>query len=165
MAVTPTGIFSKPPALLKTALSNCATFQTMVSAANATAALANIHIVAKSAASNWPAARPFAIVSTPQGFTVNRGGFGNGRMWLMFERTTPAQYASSHEDAYYDFANLMGAIVVELANYCDLVGDGALMMPAQGIVPAAEPQRSANSEQDDYWQAAYWVNYGPRMAE
>lgn len=127
--------------LLRTSLANCATFQSFVSAADATAALAKIYHDA------WPtpesggpshtlaeieALRPSAIVYTEDesGFVVERdaaGGFdcarrNGGRLVAVLFRNVPSEDKYALAKVATDFRTTAGSIVDELMDQSETAG-------------------------------------------
>lgn len=163
MAVTPSSIFSQPTAYVKTALSNCATFQTMCGVASAASALAYIKPAGYAGST-----RPFSVVSVPVDYVVNRGGYSKGIVRVLIERDVPIEYrdATLIDDAFYDFANLMGAICAEFMVYVDPgANDATLFVRPAGLTPWLPIARSTESETSDYYQFGFSVNYGPNFSE
>jgi hypothetical protein len=120
VAETPTGPISLPLAHAETLLANCATFQSWVSAANAAAAKAHIHLAAfaPSASSDDPYAVGFhgdaggesEVIAGGAGQTfVDRGEIG-----ILFKAKTSEGYASDPENAELEFTNKTGAIKSEM---------------------------------------------------
>lgn len=164
MAVTPTGILGVPVTSLRTTLSELASFQTFTSTSNSTDALAKAYAVLKPATAlsgetAW--GRPFALVSQPQDVLLYRGGYGQGRLWLYFERDVPAQYQDTAADAHFDFSNKVSDVMQDLASAMD--GDGCLIIQPGGITTAIEIQRSETTEKGDYFCCAWWLAIGAEM--
>lgn len=169
MAVTPSGPLSVPPDSLRTTLSTLPSVWAFLTSTgtpvtDATSALTKIYSIARPATatsgeSAW--SRPYILISDPKELTTHRGGYATGTLFLMFERDVPSSYSTSYVDAHYDFTNLVGAVLQAASIACE--GDGTLFMQYP-IRTAVSPTRSEpDSETTDYMQAAYWIDYGPRM--
>jgi len=174
MAVTPSGILSEPVASLRTTLSTMPAAwafltTTAIPVTDATSALTKLYAIGKPATATsgetaW--ARPFIQIHPPMQMTIGRGGFAAGRMGLYFERDVPSTGTDlrlTWADAHYDFSNLVGDVLRDLAIACE--GDGTLIVQPLGIKTATDIQRCSLNEQDDYFMAGYWIGYGVRMEE
>lgn len=126
MPVTPAGSVSLPLQYLKKSLAASTSFQAAVGAASASAAEAYIfHRETESA-------RPRAIIGFERNL-AEKGGTtqwpARGRLKIAIEIATPAEHASSIEDANWWWTNLIGAIVDEMqalamtAGYLSMTGN------------------------------------------
>lgn len=140
MAVAPTGNLSSILDDVRTLLSESASFQTWVGAANATEALASIHIISIDDPGGTNV-RPFAVVHTPDQ-DWNRISTGtsipNNSVRLTFEEDVASANQAAEADALYAFTNVMGAIVAEL--------DAQALFVGLSIEYTAEPQRTDDTE-------------------
>lgn len=153
-----TGILSAPLDALADLVAASATFQTWVGAANAAAAKPRVYRSARDGSGGSGYTRPFALAVLPAEFGVmlTHGSFASGAMDVLFEADIASGDLDSHEDAGYEFANKIGAIIDEMmaASY----GGGYLFV--RKIEQVAPPARAENIEQSDYYQAWYRVHYG-----
>lgn len=167
MPVAASSILTLPGDALRTTLSQCSAFQTFTSTADATAALAKIYLIARPSATaaveqgdesddGW--ARPYALISLPRSVRIFRGGYTNGRLMLLLEKSVNSvTYNATDPDATMAFANEVGNVVKELAVALD--GDGTLVIPRTGISMDIEISRS-EVDDDDYHQAIVNIDYG-----
>ena len=161
MAVSPSGPISKALNNLRTLLSNCAAFKTLVGAADAAAALASIHLVAVENPT-----RPFALIAFAERgcWTArkNAGGAGNyfrdeGSLMLLLEQDV-AEGTSTEPDAGLTFANALGDIAADIL---ELAGTGTYLS-VTGVRVVQGPQRShrdAAPKEGDYYQALLQVDW------
>jgi hypothetical protein len=138
MPTTPAGAISLPEKYLADSLAACATFQTLVGAADATEALTRIHFEGLPPPANgdtYTAAEfeeyfPYALIYTPPegGFSKHadaRGDdgalefLGAGQIHIEIMRQIPAAIADDRAEVDRTFKNIVGTIVDEL---CDLSG-------------------------------------------
>lgn len=154
MAVVPSGILSEPLDEFATLISQSATFQSWTG--TATPAAAKARIVVRQAVG--VPTRPFAAIDIVPGFEVRRGGHASGQMWLYFEATVTAGN-STEPDAYYEFANKVGAVLDEIMT--EMENAGRLLIQSRGLAFETPPQRGSREEKgDDYYLCSFRVPWG-----
>jgi len=122
MTTAASGCITKAEERIRDMLANCATFQTWVSAANATAAKSSIYYDAPpmprsgedtSVLSYNQSLRPFAVVwtGTSDGFTLNEMIGGSGVVYVRLEQDVPGAVLTNYEEADRLFKNTIGGII------------------------------------------------------
>lgn len=162
MPVTPTGIYSLPLEHLKNMLADSATFQSWVSAANATEAKDNIHLVG---IDDENANSPYATIDHGDSWNIEKiaGGMGNhyidsGTLRLYMESDIPASLKSTIGDAKIDFTNNIGAIVDEMLK---LAGSDTYLN-IQRIDVIEQPARTTEDTevaQSDYYNINLMIHW------
>lgn len=162
MPVTASGILSEPLAVLRTMLSESASFQTWVAAANAAAALASIYLIGTDAP-----VRPYAIVTRIDNWSSDLVGgspgdygfIGRGRLYFDFEDAIASGNQASYADSLLAFQNNVGAVIVDLQN----ASGGSERLLLRRFEMVAGPQRfdktETNSDADALW-CRFSVDYG-----
>jgi hypothetical protein len=159
MTVTATGVISVPLSALRTMVSQSATFQTWVGAANAAAALASIHMVGLAEAD---VARPFALVTLGDNWRRTYAGTNrftmNGELFLVLEGEVDAANVDDFADAEFEFTNTVGGIIEDLEALSE---SEALIV--QSIRVQDAPQRSWRDEkasEGEYYNCVFAFEYG-----
>lgn len=163
MAVTAITTRAKVKAALKTLVSESETFQTAVEAANATEALAHIHI---NQIDKPPIDETFALIINSGNDSniadgINAGGVlnmlagGDVELWLY--RPIPESYQANHTDALTDFENFYEAVMNEIMalagqpGYLIINNWQLIDMPARG-----EPE----SDNKNMYQIRLTISWG-----
>lgn len=152
MAVNPSDILSTPADSLAELISESSTFQSWVSADDATEALDSIYIAARSASGEGEYSRPFALIYF-EGFSHGLNRYANGTLYLLLESDVSE---ATHQDATYEFTNQAGAIIGDVM--AGSYASGKLFI--RSINSAVAPQRADFNESEDYFQQYYAVEYG-----
>ncbi|WP_166820516.1 hypothetical protein [Thalassoroseus pseudoceratinae] len=152
MPINPSGILSTPADKLAELVSESSTFQSWVSADDATEALDSVFIQARSASGDGEYSRPFALIYF-EGFSNGLNRYANGTLYLLLEADVTE---STHQDSAYEFTNQAGAIVAEVM--AGSYAGGKLFI--RSINSAVPPQRADFNESEDYIQQYYSIDYG-----
>lgn len=159
MPVTPTGILSLPLANLRTALSNVASFQAWVGAANAAEALGSIGLVERD-----DLARPFVVIDDGDEWSaamIDAGAsfMDEGDVVLFFEDDVAAEHQGSESDAQLAFTNAVGEILEDLIAYC---GNNRDVFSIASVKKLFGPARSDDKERqagEDYQQIGFVIGW------
>lgn len=147
MAVTATGAMGVRASAIKTLLSESSTFQTMVGAANATAALAFIHVVFLEDDDTIP---PFAVIgfdgdltrtvvsSSPDDFSF----FDGVETVITILDVIAPENLDDKEDAFYDFDNKTEAILDEIAAISQSTGKLVITSVRSGEIAFTKAEES-----------------------
>ena len=132
MPVAPANLLSLPLTYLRAQLADCPAFQSWVGAANAAAALASIHYVSTTPATDTP---PHAVLGFGRRVAFDRGGVGSfsqfrqdGELALDFYGAVSSLEDADEADEALTFCNAVGEILCELlqrsagAGFLDFVG-------------------------------------------
>lgn len=160
MAITPTGILSKPLDALADLWAASAKFQELVGlpgdATNTKKRVAIQHLPGADAR------RPFAVVAVPESYAwqpQRLGAHGTGRLWCQYEADVKPEDAEDPADAAYRFLNDLGTILQEIFTES---ANGSGRLYVQGFTFDGKVMRAAREESQDYYMAAFFVDFGPR---
>lgn len=162
MAVTPSGILSKPVDEFATMLANVAAFQTWVDADDASEAISSIYPHGiETGLDN----RPFCAIHL-DGYksTAIGGGFGNtfsdsGAVLLVFEAAVGDDNIDSIPDAVNEFLNAVGSIIAGLKSLSGVDGYPHIRTLDRYSGPSRVDAAEANTS-EDYIQMAFTATWG-----
>lgn len=158
MPVTPTGIVSGALGSVRTMLSENDAFQTLVGAADATAALGSIHLAAEHPEN---LTRPYVVLDESEqwsyGVLVNQA---RGTIMMLWE--IPVATGSEHlfADPQLTASNALGAIMAELGEQ-SLEGGALLIREIRKTSGPARPDaKERRRDSEDFVQYMFEADWG-----
>lgn len=131
-----TGIFGLPMQALRSMLSVCGSFQTWVGVADETDALEFIDIfeTRMTPEPTWPRARIWMDANF-RATNIGTGAYNDyglsGRLMIEFEAAVSSQYRDNPGDAFLEFVNTVGEVVLDMVTLP--LSDGPLSISEFGI--------------------------------
>lgn len=171
----PTGTsgISRPPNSLRQLFAAVPATQTWFgTTGDVNATLAKIFIQGRSAAGAEPLyPRPFILIGWgPHAFDWL--GYVGGQLYVLFEADTPTAYSSIGQadplgsnptEAWNVFGDAVGFILTGAVQLSKTLSGSILLAHNSPFVVETEPQRVVYRDgDDDFFQAAYWCNFGTR---
>ena len=164
LTVVPSGAISKPQDEIQTILSNSSTFQTATGAANATAALAYIHLSPTTwnavTEQTWRGHRPFAVIVADGGgvkyeLAADDTWVKSGVYRFYFEEDEDTAQPTP-DDSSFTFTNLVGDVIQDMLDYTATTS--VLQLEDIELTIARSDPREDNSR-GPYWQAAGTISW------
>lgn len=151
MAVSPTGVYSKPLDLLRDLVAGTSAFQTWTSTANAAAAKVRVYAEGEETSN---ITRPCAVVWESEANT-DCTGYVSGGLMLLFEADVTE---AANIDARYEFTNDVGAIIEEMQ--ADVQTATTEVLDVQSVRRVSLARSYREEGEGDYFQAIYEIRFG-----